>query len=583
MSMFKKNIDIDDLDVYFLHNKKLVDDACHLLYKTCMDVTHPWKFEPDNPSRLHVVSRNDRTMLTDLFTESANWLGVFHNDKMVACARLISQENSPTGKMESEMYLGARIIDIPRANCIEMNRVTVTRDYQGGVIHKLMILAVWEHCVLLQKDWLGCTSHLCLRRLFQQIEFKPLLARAFKYAETDPEPVDVYYGSPRELKQLCKRLRATLASSKDILTALELVANTIPTPLYWHDTEGRVLGLNEACLQGMGAQNRTSIIGKTPYDFYPEDTANMIWLHSSEVMHKQMVMSQNEPINQISTGEYFYAKSIKAPLFDRNGKVIGVVGSSIDITAEKLSDQLQIINEAQRIALEEKEKFVTIARKVAHDIASPLSALKMISEAFKTIPETPLKIFNSSLSRLSTIASDLLTTYRLAENGICIADQIEQPQLICVYNHIRMIVEEKSVQNTNLPIRIELFAGPIEQAAMAMLQPSQFQRSLSNLLTNAAEAIGKNPGTITITLAASQKKITISICDTGKGMPEQTRQAILARQRVTKGKENGNGMGMQQVWDMLDQNGGTIDIISKTEGPSSGTSIAITLKRNEIC
>ncbi len=453
-----------------------------------------------------------------------------------------------------------------------MNRVAVMREYQGSKIHNLIYLAAFDHCRLQKKSWVGCTSHPSIRRLFQKISLKPLLAKAFKYAETDPESVDVFCADPVKLKVYCKNLRATLASQQNILDALEMIAPVVPTPLYWHDMEGRVLGLNHATLEIMGAPDRASIIGKSPFDFYPEDTAMMIWSHSAEVIRTGQVLSQDEPINQIATGEYVYAKAIKAPLCDGNGKIIGIIGTSVDITAEKLAAELQILTETQRITIEEKEKYVAIARRVAHDVASPLTSLNLLSSAFKKVPEVQRKMFTAALTRLSTITTELLTTYRLVENGYSIAD--EPRQVICVYEHIGQIIEEKKIQWPL--VKFKLVATRTARSAIARLQVNQFQRALSNLLANSIDAQENGAGTVSIELEATRPNVLLTIRDAGKGMPEHIRQTILAGKAVTKGKKNGNGLGMQQVWYFLNHNEGSIQIDSE---PGHGTAVTLTLSR----
>lgn len=574
------DLNINDLDVFTLDSRALVDEACALLYRSCIDVSHPWKFQQDNPSQIRVETRNGQRVLVDMFTDTAEWFGVFHGDEMVACGRLISSEHSPTGKLECESYPSTRTITFPCENRLELNRVALARKYQDFQIHNLIYLESFERCRRTKKTWVGCSSHPRVKKLFQKIEFKPMCANAFKYAETDPIAVDVYCADYRQLKVLCKNLQATLKPLKTVFDALELVAPIVPVPLYWHDTQGHVLGLNDACLEIMGAPGRAAIIGKTPFDFYPEDTATMIWSHSEEVIRRKEILSQDEPINQIESGEYMYAKAIKAPFYDSNGKVVGIIGCSVDITAEKLADQLKkSLNEAQRIALAEKEKYIAIARKVAHDVASPLTALQIISKAFTStnVPEDAVKIFQTSLDRISAITSELLTTYRLAENGQPIGDASEHKQTICVYEHVAQIIEEKKIQSQSDQVHFKLHAELIARTAIANLQINQFHRALSNLLNNAVDAMENAAGTVIIKLEATQTGITLTVSDTGKGMPDTVKQTILAGNRITEGKKSGNGMGMQVVWDLLNQNEGTMQIYSER---GCGTSIQITFPRS---
>lgn len=100
-----------------------------------------------------------------------------------------------------------------------------------------------------------------------------------------------------------------------VLDALKIVAPILPIPVYWHDRDSRVLGINDLCLKGMGT-TAENVIGKTPYDFYPKNTADHIVNHHKLVMQTGQLLSQEEFINNITTGQPVYAKAVKVPHTD---------------------------------------------------------------------------------------------------------------------------------------------------------------------------------------------------------------------------------------------------------------------------
>jgi hypothetical protein len=59
----------------------------------------------------------------------------------------------------------------------------------------------------------------------------------------------------------------------------------------------------------------------------------------------------------------------KSPLYDKGKNVIGIIGISVDVTYRKKIEDLE-----SKLRIE--EELYTIAKEVAHDIASPLSSLK---------------------------------------------------------------------------------------------------------------------------------------------------------------------------------------------------------------
>lgn len=128
-----------------------------------------------------------------------------------------------------------------------------------------------------------------------------------------------------------------------MLDAIEIVAPLLPVPIYWHDCDGRVLGVNTLCLAGMG-KPLGEVLGKTPYDLYPKEIADHIWSHSKEVMQSGKTSFQEESIFDDS-GERIIALAFKTPIYDEIGKCIGILGTSIDITAEKNAERLRVENE----------------------------------------------------------------------------------------------------------------------------------------------------------------------------------------------------------------------------------------------
>ena len=163
-----------------------------------------------------------------------------------------------------------------------------------------------------------------------------------------------------------------------ILEDLEQIASILPTPLYWEDSNGVILGANEAAFKGTGALIREAYVGKTLYELYPEEMADHIKKHNEEVMHTGETLSQEEMIRDITTGKIKYFTAVKAPLRDNNGNIIGIIGTSIDITEKK---------EAERLKFQAYEKFTNLANQVAHDIRSPLASLLIIVKSCTQIPE----------------------------------------------------------------------------------------------------------------------------------------------------------------------------------------------------
>ena len=382
-----------------------------------------------------------------------------------------------------------------------------------------------------------------------------------------------------------------MSINKNMIQYLEIVAPIIPFPIYWTDNDIRILGANQACIDAVGAKRAEEIVGKTPYEFYPKEMAKSIVDHGHLVIQKRETLIQEDVIRDINTGKTRYYAAVRSPLITDDGDVIGVIGSSIETTSEReaerlqkeaerlqqKAEQLQHENEInlQRLIIEEKEKLITLAHTVAHDISSPISALNMMMHACDELHEKKRMVLKRAIESILDIANNLLSTYRNDEQRA--ASDTEQRQPLLISDWIIQLLSEKKVQYTNHAVRFETNIAKDAQFAFAQMQSSQFRRSMSNLINNAVDALAnKDHDIVTIKLTADAQSIVVTIEDNGKGMPSSMIEKMMSRQSFTDGKANGHGLGFQQVWDTLDANQGTMAVNSI---PGEGTTIRLTFPR----
>ncbi len=109
--------------------------------------------------------------------------------------------------------------------------------------------------------------------------------------------------------------------------------------------------------------------------------------------------------------------------------------------------------------------------------------------------------------------------------------------------------------------------------------PGQIDQVLVNLAVNARDAMPSG-GALKIALAnvvvASGPYVRISVTDTGSGMDEQTVQRIFEPFFTTKGEGRGTGLGLATVYGIVEQAGGTIDVVT---APGHGTTFHLFLPR----
>ena len=113
-----------------------------------------------------------------------------------------------------------------------------------------------------------------------------------------------------------------------------------------------------------------------------------------------------------------------------------------------------------------------------------------------------------------------------------------------------------------------------EQAKLApvALDQRQMEQVFINIFKNAIEAIGargSNPGTITLRFGRQQQRSFIIVEDTGCGLNDETRAHLFTPFFSTK--ENGQGIGLTLVQEILDQHGCEFALESKPSEPTRFT------------
>jgi signal transduction histidine kinase len=99
--------------------------------------------------------------------------------------------------------------------------------------------------------------------------------------------------------------------------------------------------------------------------------------------------------------------------------------------------------------------------------------------------------------------------------------------------------------------------------------------ALVALLKNACEALGDEPGTISVTIVSHPKLAEIVIADNGTGVPEQQIHSLFDPFFTTKTPDSHVGLGLTIAERFISGHGGRISILSD----SAGTSVRIEIPR----
>ena len=277
-----------------------------------------------------------------------------------------------------------------------------------------------------------------------------------------------------------------------------------------------------------------------------------------------------------------------------DGVSLILAGNAVDVNTESLfqdyfptkSSVHAIKSEFERVKADlaanaEEAAIARIARQVAHDIRSPLSALQILSSSLESVAEDKRLLVSNATKRIQEIASGLLAHGKEVRNRAKI-QQVPggRVKLQPLAPLIELIVNEKRLQcaQPGLEIRTDIIT---RETILAEVDGTEFLRALSNLIDNSMEAI-ENDGRITVSLREYASEIGVVVSDTGRGIPDDV-LANLGQAGVSFGKadgESGSGLGLHHATTVAEQLGGRLSIQSRL---GVGTIVSINIpKRGAI-
>lgn len=131
------------------------------------------------------------------------------------------------------------------------------------------------------------------------------------------------------------RTSARLDQERSLLANL---MDHIPDNIYFKDTEGKFLQINKAKARRSGLSDPADAVGKSDFDFFPEEHARKAQTDELRLMQSGEALIGQEEKLIWPDGRETWVSTTKVPLRDAEGRVIGTFGLSRDITARKQAE-----------------------------------------------------------------------------------------------------------------------------------------------------------------------------------------------------------------------------------------------------
>jgi PAS domain S-box-containing protein len=127
---------------------------------------------------------------------------------------------------------------------------------------------------------------------------------------------------------------------------LQTVLDTVPQRVFWKDRNSVFLGCNKPFVKDCGFSDAGEMIGKTDFETAAAPMADRYQADDREVMATNLPkLNIEEPQNKPG-GSMGWLRTNKVPLHDKDGHVIGVLGTYEDVTELKQAEE--VLRESER-------------------------------------------------------------------------------------------------------------------------------------------------------------------------------------------------------------------------------------------
>lgn len=355
-----------------------------------------------------------------------------------------------------------------------------------------------------------------------------------------------------ELRDLAQRLEIETKERNRAEERLRLIIEQTPAVLWTIDADLLFTYSPGIGLKVLGFKP-DQVAGMNLLDYFPADTPEFAAIEahrralSGESVKREMVWQERS--------YQWYLE----PLRDGQGKIIGGIGISFDITDSKQAEaqQLQLAIEQEKVTL--LENFIN---NISHDLKTPLSVIYTNIYLLEQTTETEKQLYRletikAHTRHLERLIQDILTMSRFAKTSAYSFKAFDLNRLVQLVCHkFRSRFEQKHL---TLTLDLDLYL-PYLQGDEEM-----FHTAFVNLMENAVN-YNLNGGTITLRTYQKGVDIVAEVQDTGMGIDMVDLPHIFEPfyrvDQARSAEKGGTGLGLAIVKKIIEIHQGRIKVES---------------------
>lgn len=264
---------------------------------------------------------------------------------------------------------------------------------------------------------------------------------------------------------------------------------------------------------------------------------------------------QVREVAEYRTNRELHFRLVYVPLFQQQ-EWVGAV-----LLVEDISDIIQ----SNRLAA-----FAEMARRVAHEVKNPLTPIQLAMEHLVRVYEDRSANFDSVLRSCSDAVLKQVKALRRLVSDF---SQYGRPAVLNrVDTDIHAVLEDivKSYE-AHLPQGIRMETDFAANLPRVRIDVEKLRGALTNIIENGLQAMSGS-GTIMLRAEATGHEVSISVHDTGAGVPPEILPRLFEPYFSTK--SGGTGLGLAIARKNIEDHGGSITVESS---PGKGTTVIIAL------
>jgi len=287
--------------------------------------------------------------------------------------------------------------------------------------------------------------------------------------------------------------------------------------------------------------------------------------------------------NQDSDGKILHVLIKKVVINRARNGLAKVLSAVNDVSELHQMNELKNSLEDQLRQAQKMEAIGTLAGGIAHDFNNILTSIIGYSElALLGLPEDgeaykKITQVIASGNRASMLVGQILTFSRKEKTSLLVLE----PHLV--------VKDALTMLSSMLPATVSIETEIDSDCGQVKADPTQLYQIVTNLCTNAFQALDKQKGILRVTLQRRELEgreravaagefagpfVVLSVTDNGCGMDSATRERIFEPYFTTKAQGQGTGLGLAVVHGIVESYGGFIEVSSEL---GQGTSFEVYL------